>query len=171
MAAAMVSPSPAWRGRSVVVARLFPSLPKKTAALPSRRLYFEPTWPEVLSAYKEPAQSGFSSVQHSDQRASHRLQAISVLVNGKAAYLFYAPFDDSVGAGFQAYGEDEDGFELDPDENTVFYGNTPTEEIEISNEYVCSREKAIEVVLAFMDCDEWPSRYEDLPDCVEWEEL
>ena len=96
---------------------------------------------------------------------------LSVLVNGKAAYLFYAPFDDSVGAGFQAYGEDEDGFELDPDENTVFYGNTPTEEIEISNEYVCSREKAIEVVLAFMDCDEWPSRYEDLPDCVEWEEL
>lgn len=96
---------------------------------------------------------------------------LSVLVNGKAAYLFYAPFDDSVGAGFQAYGEDEDGFELDPDENTVFYVNTPTEEIEISNEYVCSREKAIEVVLAFMDCDEWPSRYEDLPDCVEWEEL
>ena len=47
MAAAMVSPSPAWRGRSVVVARLFPSLPKKTAALPSRRLYFGPMWPEV----------------------------------------------------------------------------------------------------------------------------
>ena len=48
MAAAMVSPSPAWRGRSVVVARLFPSLPKKTAALLSRRLYFGPTWPEVM---------------------------------------------------------------------------------------------------------------------------
>lgn len=42
----MVSPSPAWRGRSVVVARLFSSFPKKTAALPSRRLYFGPVWPE-----------------------------------------------------------------------------------------------------------------------------
>ena len=72
----MVSPSPAWRGRSVVVARLFPSFPKKTAALPSRRLYFGPTWPEVLSAYKEPAQSRFSAVQRSDQRTSYRLQAI-----------------------------------------------------------------------------------------------
>lgn len=72
----MVSPSPAWRGRSVVVARLFPSLPKKTAALTSRRLYFGPTWPEVLSAYKEPAQSRFSAVQRSDQRTSYRLQAI-----------------------------------------------------------------------------------------------
>lgn len=72
----MVSPSPAWRGRSVVVARLFPSLPKKTAALPSRRVYFGPTWPEVPSAYKEPAQSGFPAVQHSGQRTGHRLQAI-----------------------------------------------------------------------------------------------
>ena len=72
----MVSPSPAWRGRSVVVARSFPSLPKKTAALMSRCVYFGPTWPEVLSAYKEPAQSGFPAVQHSDQRTGCRLQAI-----------------------------------------------------------------------------------------------
>lgn len=96
---------------------------------------------------------------------------LSILVNGKAAYIFYAPFDNSVGAGFQAYGEDEDGFELDPDDKTIFYVNTPTEEIEISNEYVCSREKAIQVILAFMNCSEWPCDYEDLPTCVEWEEL
>lgn len=37
---------------------------------------FGPTWPGVLSAYKELAQSRFPAVQHSDQRASHRLQAI-----------------------------------------------------------------------------------------------
>ncbi len=96
---------------------------------------------------------------------------LSVLVNGNFAYLLYMPFDSSMGAGFQAYGEDEDGFELDPDDITVFYINTPTEEQEISNEYVCSREKAIEVILAFMKYDEWPTHYEDLPDCVEWEEL
>ena len=33
-------------------------------------------WPEVISACKESAQSGFSTVQHSNQRASYRLQAI-----------------------------------------------------------------------------------------------
>lgn len=96
---------------------------------------------------------------------------LSILVNGNSAYIFYTPFDDSIGAGFQVYGEDEDGFELDPDDKTIFYVNTPAEEIEISNEYVCSREKAIQVTLAFMNCDEWPSCYEDLPNCVEWEEL
>ena len=37
---------------------------------------FGPSWPEVLSAYKKPAQSGFPAVQHSDQRTGCRLQAI-----------------------------------------------------------------------------------------------
>lgn len=96
---------------------------------------------------------------------------LSVLVNGKSAYILYAPFDGSVSAGFQAYGEDEDDFELDPNDITIFYVNTPTEEIEISNEYVCSREKAIQVILEFMSCNELPSCYEGLPSCIEWEEL
>ena len=43
---------------------------------------------------------------------------LSVLVNGKSASIFYAPFDGAVSAGFQAYGEDEEGFELDPDDIT-----------------------------------------------------
>ena len=37
---------------------------------------FGPTCPKVISAYKEPVQDRFSHVQHSDQRASHRLKAI-----------------------------------------------------------------------------------------------
>ncbi len=96
---------------------------------------------------------------------------LNILVSRRSAYIFYAPFDGSVGAGFQAYGEDEDGFELDPDGITIFYVNTPTEEVEIGNEYVCSLEKALQVILAFMSYNKWPVRYEDLPNCVEWEEL
>ena len=40
-------------------------------------------WSEVLSAYKEPAQRGFSAVQHFDQRASYCLQAIRRKQEGK----------------------------------------------------------------------------------------
>ncbi len=96
---------------------------------------------------------------------------LSVLANQNAAAVFYTPADGSESAGFQAYGDDEEGLEPDPDGVTIFYTNTPAEELEISNEIVCTREKALEVVLAFMEADAWCSCWEDLPDCVEWEEL
>lgn len=93
---------------------------------------------------------------------------LSILVNGEKAYIWYSPFAGTENPGFQAYGEDT---ESDPDDITVFYVNTPTEEMEIRNEYVCTKEKALQVVLKFMYYDEWPVCYEDLPNCVEWEEL
>ena len=53
----------------------------------------------------------------------------------------------------------------------MFSVNTPTEELEVGNELVCSKEKAIQVVLAFMEQSQWPSCIEELPNCVQWEEL
>ncbi len=52
-----------------------------------------------------------------------------------------------------------------------FYVNIPTVEMEIRNEYVCTKETALQVILKFMCYDECPVCFEDLPDCVEWEEL
>lgn len=95
---------------------------------------------------------------------------LSILVNRDFAYLFYMPQEDSDIAGFQAY-EEENELDLDPDGVTLFSVNTPTEELEVSNESVCSKEKATQVVLAFMEQSQWPSCIEELPNCVQWEEL
>lgn len=91
---------------------------------------------------------------------------ISVLVNGEYAYLWFTPEEDH--PGFQAYSA---GVELDPDESTIFYVNTPTEEMEIPNEYVSSKETVLQAVLEFMGCTKWPASFEELPACVQWEEL
>ena len=39
------------------------------------------------------------------------------------------------------------------------------------NDYILSKETALQVVLAFMELEEWPACYEEMPSCVEWEEL
>ena len=39
------------------------------------------------------------------------------------------------------------------------------------NDYILTRETAVQVVLAFLEMAEWPTCYEEMPDCVEWEEL
>ena len=91
---------------------------------------------------------------------------LSVMVNGDCAYIWYAPDEES--AGFQVYGDD---LELDSEGSTVFYLTTPTEEMQVPNDYVCSKETALQVVLDFMKREDWPTCYEELPDCVEWEEL
>ena len=91
---------------------------------------------------------------------------LSVMVNGNCAYIWYAPDEES--AGFQVYGND---LELDAEGDMVFYINTPTEEMQVPNNYVCSKETALQVVLEFMKREDWPTGYEELPNCVEWEEL
>ncbi len=52
-----------------------------------------------------------------------------------------------------------------------FYVNIPTVEMEGRKEYVCTPEEALEGMEKFMCYDECPVCFEDLPDCVEWEEL
>ena len=87
----------------------------------------------------------------------------SVLTRGEYAYIWYAPDESS--AGIQAWGED---LGLDPEGTVRFYIPELTE---ICNDYILTREKALQVVTAFMELEKWPACYEEMPSCVEWEEL
>lgn len=88
---------------------------------------------------------------------------LSVLIQGEYAYIWYAPDESS--AGIQAWGED---LGLDPEGSVDFY----IPELTVTpNDYILTRETAFQVVLAFLEMEEWPTCYEELPDCVEWEEL
>ena len=87
----------------------------------------------------------------------------SVLTRGEYAYIWYAPDESS--AGIQAWGED---LGLDPEGTVRFY----IPELTVRpNDYILSKETALQVVLAFMELEEWPACYEEMPSCVEWEEL
>ena len=87
----------------------------------------------------------------------------SVLTQGEYAYIWYAPDESS--AGIQAWGED---LGLDPEGSVDFY----IPELTVTpNDYILTRETAVQVVLAFLEIEEWPTCYEEMPDCVEWEEL
>lgn len=87
----------------------------------------------------------------------------SVLTRGEYAYIWYAPDESS--AGMQAWGED---LGLDPEGSVNFY----IPELTVTpNDYILSKETALQVVLAFMELEEWPACYEEMPSCVEWEEL
>ena len=88
---------------------------------------------------------------------------LSVLTRGEYAYIWYAPNESS--AGIQAWGED---LGLDPEGSVKFYIPELTE---IVNDYILTRETALQVVTAFMELEKWPACYEEMPDCVEWEEL
>ena len=87
----------------------------------------------------------------------------SVLTRGEYAYIWYAPDESS--AGIQAWGED---LGLDPEGFVNFY----IPELTVTpNDYILSKETALQVVMAFMEMEEWPACYEEMPSCVEWEEL
>ena len=87
----------------------------------------------------------------------------SVLTRGEYAYIWYAPDESS--AGIQAWGED---LGLDPEGSVNFY----IPELTVTpNDYILSKETALQVVTAFMEMEEWPACYEEMPGCVEWEEL
>ena len=87
----------------------------------------------------------------------------SVLTRGEYAYIWYAPDESS--AGIQAWGED---LGLNPEGSVDFY----IPELTVTpNDYILTRETAVQVVLAFLEIEEWPTCYEEMPDCVEWEEL
>ena len=88
---------------------------------------------------------------------------LSVLTRGEYVYIWYAPNESS--AGIQAWGED---LGLDPEGSVDFY----IPELTVTpNDYILTRETAFQVVMAFMKLEKWPACYEEMPDCVEWEEL
>lgn len=103
---------------------------------------------------------------YTDSSSDSEFPCISVLVKGDYAYIWYTHSENL--AGYQAYGED---LGLDPNGSTIFYINTGTEEMYIPNRYVNTKERVLQAVLGFMDFSKWPASYEELPACVEWEEL
>lgn len=86
---------------------------------------------------------------------------LTVLVNGAYAYVYCVPTEEA--AGSLAFSEDAQTG-LDPDGISVFYTNTPTEEIEIYNDYVIPRELAVQVVKDFAENGAMSDR-------VQWDEL
>ena len=84
---------------------------------------------------------------------------LAVLVNNKYATLTYFPEEEH--PGYQSVGKDTD---LDFDEYTIFYVNTPTEEMEVHNFSVISFSKALEATKEFF-------LSLSIPNCLEWDEL
>lgn len=86
---------------------------------------------------------------------------LTVLINDLYANVTLVPSEES--AGFEAFSDDTE-MDLDPDGISIFYTNTPSEEIEISNDYVIPKNLAIQIVKEFVDTG-------NMSDCVEWDEL
>ncbi len=86
---------------------------------------------------------------------------LTVLVNGAYANVIYVPSEEA--AGLQAFSEDAE-MDLDPDGISVFYTNTPSEEIEIYNDYVIPKALAVQIVKEFVETGR-------MADCAEWDEL
>jgi hypothetical protein len=85
--------------------------------------------------------------------------SLSILVRGKLASLTYFP--DEAHPGFTSEGNVP---ALDPDGDSIFYTNTPREEIEISNAAVVTVESALKAAHDFfLD--------RGLPSSLEWDEL
>lgn len=83
---------------------------------------------------------------------------LAIMVNHDFAFLAFYPEDGH--PGFQSVGEDTT---LDQKETSIFYTNTPTEEIEVWNEFVVPFSKAHEAAMEFFTAL-------SLPVCVEWSE-
>lgn len=86
---------------------------------------------------------------------------LTVLVNGAYAHVYCVPTEEA--GGWLAFSNDvETG--LDPDGISVFYTNTPTEEIEIYNDYVIPKDLAVQVVKDFAENG-------TMSNLVQWDEL
>ena len=84
---------------------------------------------------------------------------LAVLVNNDYSNLTFIPDDGH--PGFQSIGMNTD---LQPQGVTVFYTNTPDEEIEVYNDAVIPITKALEAVKEYFTTSKMPS-------CIEWCEL
>lgn len=82
---------------------------------------------------------------------------LAVLVNNDMANVTFFPSDGH--PGFQSAGNDKDA-----EGYTVFYTNTPEEEIEISNDMIITFEQAVQAVEEFFVTKSKPL-------CIEWVDL
>lgn len=83
---------------------------------------------------------------------------LAILVNKDLANVTYFPDADSL--GFQSVGNQGN---LNPDEFSVFYTNTPEEEIEIRNCTIISFEEALEAAFEFFGNSQ-------IPTSIKWSE-
>lgn len=86
---------------------------------------------------------------------------LAVLTNRSYAYVICVPTGEA--AGLQAFSDDVE-MDLDPDGISVFYTNTPSEEIEIYNDYVIPKALAVQIVKEFVETG-------TMSKCVEWDEM
>jgi len=100
--------------------------------------------------------SGVNEFWISDEEDS---PCLAILVNNDYANLTYFPEDGH--PGFQSVGT---GTDLNMEEITVFYTNTPEEEMEINNDAVVPFEIALKAAKEFFLTS-------TLPTCLEWIEL
>ena len=84
---------------------------------------------------------------------------LELLVKDDKAYAYFFP--DEEAAGYQAYNAN---ISIDDDNITIFYMNTPTEEMYVPNRYVIQIKEAVQIVMEFINT-------QALPSCGEWEEL
>ena len=77
---------------------------------------------------------------------------LAILVNKDIANVNYFPDADSI--GFQSVGNLSG---INPDEFSVFYTNTPKEEIEISNSTIVSFEDALQATIQFYQNSQIPT--------------
>ena len=84
---------------------------------------------------------------------------LELLVKDDKAFAYFFP--DEEAAGYQAYNA-----KISTNDNnmTIFYMNTPTEEMYVPDRYVIQKEEAVQIVMEFIST-------QALPSCAEWEEL
>ena len=84
------------------------------------------------------------------------IPCMTILVNKNLANVTYFP--DSNSPGYQSVGNKKN-----PKDSSVFYVNTPDEEIEIFNDTIISFQDALKAAIEFFQNNQMPT-------CIEWTE-
>ena len=116
------------------------------------------TWDEVAQTLEQTV----DGVNEFYIAAEHTMfPYLAVLEKDDYAYVHCVP--NETGGGLIAFSADTPT-DLPPDGISIFYTNTPTEEIEIYNDYVIPKTLAWNFVKDFVETGKMSS-------CVEWDEL
>ena len=116
------------------------------------------TWDEVAQTLEQTV----DGVNEFYIAAEHTMfPDLAVLVKGDYAYVHCVP--NEADGGLIAFSDDT-LTDLPQDGISVFYTNTPTEEIQIYNDYVIPKTLAQTIVKDFVETGK-------MSDCVEWEDI
>lgn len=110
---------------------------------------------DLLNVMKKRYGNGVNEFWITDDETDNPCMAI--LVNGELANVTFFPSDGH--PGFQSAGTDNNA-----EGYTVFYTNTPEEEIEINNDMIIPIEQAVQAAREFFTTKNRPS-------CIDWVDL